>query len=917
MEVLSNAGDRMSSAKAAARYIEQGWAPIPVPAGEKSPGRDSWQDLRIGLEDIPRYFTNGQNVGLHCGEPSGWLICADLDVREALEIASRFLPPTLASGRESTPESHRWFTCEGAKHTTFTDLDNSMILELRSTGHHTLVPPSTHPSGEQYQWTRNGHAPAKLGPEDLLIRCRELATAALIARRMPKTRAEGGGGRHELALAITGFLLRRGLSEERVQKILKAGWDAKGYGGSEKARREAHRDLEGIVADTSERLRDNKPATGGKRLEELVAGLRGRIAKYWDWSGRLDDETAETFNTTDLGNSRRLVAWEGGDLRYCYPWGRWLVWTGRNWLVDDRGEVLKRAKATVSRIYQEAAAARDEETRKALAKHAMSSESERKIKAMVELAKPEVSILPEELDADPWKLNVLNGTIDLRSGKLLEHNRADLVTKIAPVEYGPMAAAPHWEEVLERVLPSEDVRGFFKRLCGYALTGDVSEHVLPVLYGTGANGKSTVLNALLEALGDYGIQAAPDLLISKRGAHPTELADLFGMRLVASIEVEDGRRFAESLVKQLTGGDRVRARRMRQDFWEFDPTHTVFLATNHKPEVRGTDNAIWRRIRLIPFTETIPPEEQDKKLPEKLRAELPGILAWTVEGCLEWRLDGLRAPEEVRQATGEYREEMDVLGAFLDECCKLGPEENVSARELYEAYAQWCTDTGEQQETQRKFGRRLTERGVFIRYKGGTSGGHRWRGVDLLTLWKSRISRDSDPTDAKVTIPGSKKPSRRENSKSGSDGSDGSAGPASFDLQPGESASVEEQRDRRRHGAGQEEAGPNEDELQGRVRQALEYGNAPKKALEHYRNGDQDIESVVKSVMHYYAQGQDDPERWRAPVNAVIAVIADMPSSDGEYVEVLEKLSEPSEPSGEDVEEDDEVEFGLRRALPC
>lgn len=767
----TNAG---SSAEAAAGYIEQGWMPIPVPAGEKSPGRDSWQDLRISLEDVPRYFTNGQNIGLHCGEPSRWLVCVDLDVREALLSAGHFLPPTLISGRESTPESHRWFTCEGADHVTFKDLNGSMILELRSTGHHTLVPPSTHPSGERYQWANNGHTLATLTPTELLKHCRELATATLIARHLPKTRAEGGGGRHELALALTGFLLRRGLPEGGVETILKAGWDARGYGGSEKARREAHGDLEGIVAATSERLRDNKPATGGKRLEELVPGLRSRIAKYWNWSGRLDDETAEAFNTTDLGNSRRLIAWEGGDLRYCYPWGRWLVWTGCNWLVDVRGEVLKRAKVTVSRIYQEAAAARDEETRKALAKHAMSSESERKIKAMVELAKPEVSILPEELDADPWKLNVLNGTVDLRSGKLLEHNRADLMTKVAPVEYHPMAPAPHWHEVLERVLPSEEVRGFFKRLCGYALTGVVSEHVLPVLYGTGANGKSTVLNALLEALGDYGIQAAPDLLIAKRGSHPTELADLFGMRFVASIEVEDGRRFAESLVKQLTGGDRVRARRMRQDFWEFDPTHTVFLATNHKPEVRGTDNAIWRRIRLIPFTETISPDEQDKKLPEKLRAELPGIIAWAIEGCLEWQLDGLQAPEEVRQATGEYRSEMDVVGAFLNGCCVLGEDRTVSAADLYRAYSEWCKDTGEAQEKQRKFGSKLTERRGLDRYRGGKTGGHMWRGIDLLTHWKFRICRYSDPTDPKVTISNSKNPLRGTNDTLGSEGSEGS-----------------------------------------------------------------------------------------------------------------------------------------------
>jgi putative DNA primase/helicase len=203
----------------------------------------------------------------------------------------------------------------------------------------------------------------------------------------------------------------------------------------------------------------------------------------------------------------------------------------------------------------------------------------------------------------------------------------------------------------------------------------------------------------LVAAGDYGMQAAPDLLVAKKGSHPTELADLFGMRFVASIEVEDGRRLAESLVKQLTGGDRIKARRMREDFWEFEPTHTVFMAVNHKPIVRGTDTGIWRRIRPIPFTETIPPAEQDKQLSAKLRDELPGILAWAVEGCLEWRREGLQAPEEVRRATAGYRSEMDVLGDFLADRCFRGERLQVGKDELYKAYQMWSEEAGERTET--------------------------------------------------------------------------------------------------------------------------------------------------------------------------------------------------------------------------
>jgi putative DNA primase/helicase len=483
----------------------------------------------------------------------------------------------------------------------------------------------------------------------------------------------------------------------------------------------------------------------------------------------------ERFNLTDLGNAERFVALHGEDVRYCYPWRKWLVWSGARWEPDDSGTVHRLAKVTVRSIYQEAAEAESESRRKELGKHATGSEAEARIRAMLELAKSEVPVSPHELDRDPWVLNCRNGTVDLvGSGELTAHRREDLITKIAPLEHHPDADAPTWRATLERVLPNAEIRAFFKRLCGYALTGSTAEHVLPILYGTGANGKSTVLNALLDTLGDYATQAAPDLLIAKRNSHPTELADLFGMRLVAAIEVEDGRRLAESLVKQLTGGDRVKARKMRQDFWEFEPTHKVFMAVNHKPTVRGTDTAIWRRIRLIPFTEYIPPEEQDKRLPEKLRKERAGILAWAVEGCLEWQREGLQAPDEVRKATGEYRIEMDVLGAFLRECCATASDYKVSAKDLYDCYKLWCGETGERHETQRKFVSQLNERGRFERKRSGASGTYEWHGLQLLNHWKAAICRKTEVTEPKLDINSSKNTPREENGTLGSVGSVGS-----------------------------------------------------------------------------------------------------------------------------------------------
>jgi len=771
----------MSSAKAAERYLKRGWVPVPIPRGKKGPQLAGWQRLRLTAADIPKHFTNGQNIGIITGEASGGLVTVDLDCPEAVALAGRFLQPTLTSGRESVPDGHWWYVAPALEHREFEGIPKTTsegtILELRSTDHQTVVEPSIHPTGERYRWSRSGLEPLEIGAAELTEAGRHLAVAALVACHLPESKERGGGGgRYHYALALAGYLLRHGLDPETVEALLKAAWDAKGWQGIEREKRNSYAGIERAVRDTAEKLKRGNPTTGGRTLEGMVQGLPRKIADFLGWERFSLREGRGTYLCTDAGNAERLADRHGANLRYCYPWGKWLVNDGPRWRVDDRGAVVRLAKETARSIFEEAKEAADDETAKCLGKWATTSLSESKLRSMISLAQsePGIPVLPEEMDASRDLLNVLNGTIDLRTGELREHRREDLITKLAPVEYAPDASAPTWMATLERVLPSKEVRRFFKKVCGYALTGDVSEQMLPVLYGTGANGKSTVLNALLAVLGDYGMQAAPDLLVAKKGSHPTELADLFGMRFVASIEVEDGSRLAESLVKQLTGGDRIKARRMRQDFWEFEPTHKVFMACNHKPQVRGTDNAIWRRIRLVPFTETIPPAEQDKHLPDKLRQERAGILAWAVEGCREWRREGLQAPDEVRQATGAYRAEMDVLGAFLRECCELGPEKNVAARDLYAAYHEWCVEGGERPESKRKFGSRLTERGSLARYRGGADGGHRWRGVDLLTFWKERICRDSDPSDVKMTFSSKKLPSREHNGKLGSEGSEGS-----------------------------------------------------------------------------------------------------------------------------------------------
>jgi P4 family phage/plasmid primase-like protien len=477
-----------------------------------------------------------------------------------------------------------------------------------------------------------------------------------------------------------------------------------------------------------QRILEHAAEVTGFEAEKLMRFFGTAVAEGSAEGPHVEQQPLEgDFHHTDMGNAARLAQRHGRDLK-CVSGVGWLVWNGARWLRDETGEVERRAKETVRAMYDEAAATEDDAARLALVNHARKSEGVYRITAMVTLARSEPQLVARaaDLDANPYLLNVLNGTVDLRTGQLLPHRREDLITQLAPVEYAAGARCPQFLAFLDEIFDENpDLIAFMQRAIGYALTGDVSEQVFFYLYGTGANGKSTLLLLMMFILGSYAKQSAPNLLVAKRGEeHPTGVADLHGARLVVTTEIESGRSMAESLVKQMTGGDKMKARFMRQDFFEFDPLHKVWLAANHKLLVKGSDHGLWRRVHLVPFTVTIPEERRDKKLLQKLKAEASGILAWAVRGCLAWQRDGLGTPEEVVAATAEYREEMDTLSQFIEECCEVGDALKVNAGALYEAYKDWCNKSGEYVTSQRVFGERLTERG-FAPDKG--TGGTRIR----------------------------------------------------------------------------------------------------------------------------------------------------------------------------------------------
>jgi len=438
--------------------------------------------------------------------------------------------------------------------------------------------------------------------------------------------------------------------------------------------------------------------------------------------------------TTDVANAERFAKQHGGDLRFCHPFNKWLAYDKGRWAIDNVAEVERRTKETARSIYREAADEPIDAVRIELSKHAVRSEGEARIRAMMSLGKsePGIPVLPEALDADPWLLNVENGTINLRTAQVQPHDRADLITKIAPVIYDASATCPTFDAFLARIQPNQSTRTFIQRMAGYSLTGDTREDVLLIAYGGGANGKTTLMQTLQAMMGDYAMQTPSEMLMVKRNEGiPNDVARLKGARLVAASEVEEGKRLAESLIKQLTGGDRITARFLHGEFFEFDPTFKIVLSTNHKPIIRGTDLGTWRRLRLIPFTVTIPEDERDETLPAKLRAELPGILNWALTGCRDWLKSGLGMPEEVKGATKAYRDEMDIVGNWIRDCCIEGDQYQATAAELYASYERWCEENGERAMSQSDLGKRLSERG--FESARGHAGKRYWRGIGLLS----------------------------------------------------------------------------------------------------------------------------------------------------------------------------------------
>jgi len=431
-------------------------------------------------------------------------------------------------------------------------------------------------------------------------------------------------------------------------------------------------------------------------------------------------ESKRSFMRTELGNAERIVSEYGNDIRHLNDVG-WYVWDGKRWQSDRRREIERITAKVLRKLYQG-----DEDDRKwakSCEKRAVRMNS---IKDMMHLVPAE----REEFDQHSYLLNCANGVLDLKKGQLLPHDRDYMLTKMTNVDYDEKAECPNWNTFLESIFKDSDgntdyeVIDFMQRAIGYSLTSDISEQVMFFLYGGGRNGKSTFINTIQALLGDYSRQTNSDTFIKKSNDNSinNDIARLASARFVSAVESEDGQKLSESLVKQITGGEKILARFLRQEFFEFIPEFKVFFTTNHRPIIHGIDEGIWRRVKMIPFTVTIPKESIDKKLPEKLSLEMPGILNWALEGCMKWQQGGLGNPPSVAGATDEYKKNMDILEPFIFEKCLVNPLAKIEAKELFQEYKYWCDNSGEYSLGNRAFYRMLETKG----YKRERGTGNRY-----------------------------------------------------------------------------------------------------------------------------------------------------------------------------------------------
>jgi putative DNA primase/helicase len=773
IDSTANAGVQANAMLAAALdYAEIGWNVFPAKVGEKKSHKaERYSGSKWGATKDPKQIRADfakwpdANVGIATGPDSG-IFVLDVDTIKghgvdgiatltALEAANSPLPDTL---RAQSPSGsvHYYFKYPADIELRSSEGKLGPGLDVRAALAIVIAPPSVKGS-ERYIWQNAGPDTVIAdAPEWLIEKC---INVEIRENELTIT---------ERALAAIGArtdYAPGSLTEKRVAAWLKNAFDdeVKLVAATKSSRNpqlfKSVKNIAGYMvngapgihaADIRERFFEAMTINGSIRengklatLTTIRSALEGTITpRGWpDFSSPINGEPdgdeadgksgipagdsttqerapaepqAPLFSEIDLANS--FVAAHEQNLRYVSKWGSWMIWDGTCWVSDDTMRAFD-----LSRLICRAAARRSNEK-----SEAKSLASAKTVAAVERLAKAyrTLSATVEQWDAEPLLFNDAVATIDLRTGQARAPERTDYMTQKAGCRAAP-PGTPHpiWTKFLDRITGNdEELSKFLQRYSGYCLTGEITEHVFAFAYGTGANGKGVYLNTVAKVLGDYAVVADMATFIdSKNDRHPTELAKLRGSRLVVAQETQQGRQWDEAKIKAITGGDRQTARFMRQDFFEFDPTFKLFIAGNHKPTLKNVDEAMRRRLLLIPFTVQIPVSERDPTLTERLEAEWPAILRWMIDGCLEWQRIGLAPPKAVTDATAEYFAAEDSFGQWLEDACDVDVGNKYKSEPVGDLFASWTSHAagaGIAPGSAKAFSELLINRGMTFARKG-------------------------------------------------------------------------------------------------------------------------------------------------------------------------------------------------------
>jgi putative DNA primase/helicase len=674
----------MSLADAAMHYAAQGIPVFPLLPHEKKPlpGSHGCKDATTDAATVRDLWTKypTANIGIATGPGAGFLVL-DVDGEEGEQSLAHIteqygdLPPTPRS--RTGRGQHILFKDTGGYGNSASVIGPK--LDVRAAGGYIVAPPSVHPNGGAYLWESDGeiaplphwfHALSSAGARIKKLSPQE---APLFERQVTE------GGRNAMLASFAGVLRRKGVDGDALFDML---------------------------------MTQNAAVCDPPLSEREVRGIARSISNY---------PTAEKRELTDHGNALRFVTLHGQSLRYVADGGFWLQWQGTHWQDVSRDMALQMAYDVPGAIHLEAAFEDDPKAMEAIRKHAKATQSRPRLEAIVELARPLLSVHVERLDADPMLLSVRNGQLDLSKGTLEPHNPDDFITKFIDIEYQPDAKRPRWDQFIREIMCEDDeLARFLQRVGGYCLSGLTREQVLFIFHGNGGNGKSIFIEVLRSIIGPYASKTPMTTFLSLKGDKPSnDLARLRGTRFVSAVEVARGDRLNEPLIKELTGGDTVTARLLFREFFEYRPQFKIVMSVNDLPRIEAGDEAINRRLVVVPFRATFSAEACDQHLMDKLREETAGVLAWLVEGCVAWQCEGLDRPAIVKAATDTYISTNDALGEFLAENCIADEGYSIPTGELFRAYEKWLKETYGLEINKMALGRLMAKKGIASKSRSG------------------------------------------------------------------------------------------------------------------------------------------------------------------------------------------------------